>query len=119
MWVLRSTLTLKATDTTMVSVDGNIGHRGALVPLPLASPETTTEETPSATVTPTQSHGRGKARQSKGPGPGTGVRHCSVAILKLQACAKLCTLCLYLFGVFYNSGITQNLFLERLAIMPF
>ena len=32
-----------------MSVDGNIGHRGALVPLPLASPETITEETPSAT----------------------------------------------------------------------
>jgi hypothetical protein len=119
LWVLRSTLTLKATDTTMVSVDGNIGHRGALVPLPLASPETITEETPSATVTPTQSLGRGKARQNKGPSPGTGVRHCSVAILKLQACAKLCTLCLYLFGVFYNSGITQILISRRLAIMPF
>ena len=43
----------------------------------------------------------------------------SVAILKLQACAKLCTLRLYLFGVFYNSGITQTLILERLAIKPF
>ena len=52
-------------------------------------------------------------------GPGTGVCHCSVAILKLQACAKLCTLCLYLFGVFYNSGFTQTLILERSAIMPF
>ncbi len=63
LWVLRSTLTLKTTDTTLVSVDGNIGHRGALIPLPHASPETiVTEETPSATVTPTQSHGRGKAR---------------------------------------------------------
>jgi hypothetical protein len=105
----------------MVSVDGNIGHRGALVPLPLASPETITEETvtPSATVIPTQSHGRGKARQNKGPGPGTGVNHCSVAILKLQACAKLCTLCLYLFGVFYNSGFTQTPILEGSAIMPF
>ncbi len=39
LWVLRSTLTLKATDTTRVSVDGNVGHRGTLV-----------------------SHGRGKAR---------------------------------------------------------
>jgi hypothetical protein len=38
LWVLRSTLTLKTTDTTLVSVDGNIGHRGALVPLPHASP---------------------------------------------------------------------------------
>ena len=38
--VLRSALTLKTTDTTLVSVDGNIGHRGALVPLPLASPDT-------------------------------------------------------------------------------
>ncbi len=62
LWVLRSTLTLKTTDTTLVSVDGNIGHRGDLVPLPLASPDTITEETPSATVTLTQSHGRGKAR---------------------------------------------------------
>ena len=62
LWVLRSALTLKTTDTTLVSVDGNIGHRGALVPLPLASPDTRTEETPSATVTLTQSHGRGKAR---------------------------------------------------------
>ena len=51
LWVLRSTLTLKTTDTTLVSVDGNIGHRGALVPLPHASPDTRTEETPSATVT--------------------------------------------------------------------
>ncbi len=33
---------LKTTDTILVSVDGNIGHRGALVPLPLASPETIT-----------------------------------------------------------------------------
>ena len=65
LWVLRSTLTLKTTDTTLVSVDGNIGHRGALVPLPLASPDTITEGTPSATVTLTQSHGRGKARQSR------------------------------------------------------
>ena len=91
LWVLRSTITLRTTDTTMVSVDGNIGHsrRGALVPLPHASPETRTEGTPSATVTPTQSHGRGKARQSSGPSPGTGVCHCSVAILKLQACATL------------------------------
>ncbi len=42
-----------------------------------------------------------------------------VAMLKLQACAKLCTLCLYNFGVSYNSEITQTLFLERSAIMPF
>ena len=110
LWVLRSTLTLKATDTTRVSVDGNVGHRGTLIPLPHASPETRTEETPSATVTPTQSHGRGKARQSSGPSPGTGVCHCSVAILKLQACAKLCTLRLYLFGVFYNSGLRRPSF---------
>jgi hypothetical protein len=42
-------------------------------------------------------------------------------MLKLQARAKLCTLRLYLFGVFYNSEITQTLFkkLERSAIMPF
>ena len=55
-WVLRSTLTLKTTGTTLVSVDGDIGHRGALVHLPHASPETITEAgcTPSATVTPTQ-----------------------------------------------------------------
>ena len=111
LWVLQGgTLTLKTTDTTLVSVDGNIGHRGALVPLPHASPETITEETPSATVTLTQSHGRGKARQSSGPSPGTGVCHCSVAILKLQACAKHCTLCLYLFGVFYNSGLRRPSF---------
>ena len=57
MWVLRSTITLKTTDTTLVSVDGNIGHRGALVPLPHASPETITEETPSATVTHRRYHG--------------------------------------------------------------
>jgi hypothetical protein len=70
LWVLRSTLALKTTDATLVSVDGNIGHRGALVPLPHASPDTITEETPSATVTPTQSRrstfaifqGCGKAR---------------------------------------------------------
>ena len=75
MWVLRSTITLRTTDTTLISVDGNIGHRGALVPLPHASHETITEETPSATVTLTQSLGRGKARQSRGPSPGTGVNH--------------------------------------------
>jgi hypothetical protein len=38
--------------TTLVSVDGNNGPRGALTRLPDASPETITEETPSATVTP-------------------------------------------------------------------
>ena len=79
LWVLRSTITLRTTDTTLpvISVDGNIGHRGALVPLPHhdASHEAITEETPSATVTLTQSHGRGKARQSSGPSPGTGVNH--------------------------------------------
>jgi hypothetical protein len=63
LWVLRSTLTLKTTDTTLVSVDGNIGHRGALVPLPLASPDTITEGTPSATFTHRRYHGRGKPRQ--------------------------------------------------------
>ncbi len=62
LWVLRSTITLKTTDTTLVSVDGANDHRGALVHLSHDSPETITEETPSATVTPTQSHGRGKAR---------------------------------------------------------
>ncbi len=30
LWVLRSTRTLKTTDTTLVSVDGNIGHRGVM-----------------------------------------------------------------------------------------
>ncbi len=34
-------------------VDGDIGQRGALIHLQHASPETITEETPSATVTPT------------------------------------------------------------------
>jgi hypothetical protein len=65
LWVLRSTLTLKTTDTTLVSVDGGNGQleRGALVHLPYASPEleTITEVTPSATVTPTQSLGCGEA----------------------------------------------------------
>ena len=42
MWVLRSTLTLKTTDTTLVSVDGDIGQRGALIHLPHANPGTTT-----------------------------------------------------------------------------
>jgi hypothetical protein len=64
LWVLRSTITLKTTDTTLVSVDGNIGHRGARVPLPHAIPETITEETPSATVTHRRYHGRGKPRQA-------------------------------------------------------
>jgi hypothetical protein len=60
-WVLRSTLTLKTTDTTLVSVDGDNGRRGALIHLPYASPETITEVTPSATVTLTQSPGCGEA----------------------------------------------------------
>jgi len=54
-WVLRSTLTLKATDTTLVSVDGDNGLRGALVHLTHASPAMITEEAPGATVTLTQS----------------------------------------------------------------
>ncbi len=65
LWVLRlglgSTLTLKTTDTTLVSVDGDNGRRGALVhrDLPYARPETITEVSvaPSATVTLTQSRG--------------------------------------------------------------
>ncbi len=54
LWVLRSTITLKTTasDTTLVSVDGDIGQWVALVHPPHASPETITETTPSATVTP-------------------------------------------------------------------
>ena len=56
LWVLRSTFTLKTTDTTLVSVDGNIGHRGALVPLPHASPESITEETPTGSATVPLSH---------------------------------------------------------------
>jgi hypothetical protein len=57
LWVLRSTVTvtLKTTATTLVSVNVDNGKRGALVHLPDASPETITEEIPSATVTPTQS----------------------------------------------------------------
>ncbi len=55
LWVLRSTITLKTTVATLVSVDGDIGQRGALVHPPYASPKSTTEGTPSATVTPTQS----------------------------------------------------------------
>ena len=31
LWVLRSTLTLKATDTTLMSVDGAIGQKGVLL----------------------------------------------------------------------------------------
>jgi hypothetical protein len=55
LWVLRCTINLKTTDATLVSVDGPgaIGQRGTLVHLPYDSPETITEETPSATVTPT------------------------------------------------------------------
>ena len=34
LWVLRSTVTLKTIDTTLVLVDGDIGPRGALVHLP-------------------------------------------------------------------------------------
>ena len=62
---VRSTITLKTTDTTLVTVDGDNGRRGALVHLPHASPETITEvtgtvtRTPSATVTPAQSLGCG------------------------------------------------------------
>ncbi len=44
------------TDTTLVSVDGDIGQRGALVHLPYASPKSKTEGTPSATVTNTIPH---------------------------------------------------------------
>jgi hypothetical protein len=33
LWVLRSTFTLKTTDTTLVSVDGGNGQRGALIQL--------------------------------------------------------------------------------------
>ena len=51
LWVLRSTLTLNTTDTTLLSVDGDNGPRGALVHLPYASPETLTEVAPGATVT--------------------------------------------------------------------
>ena len=92
LWVLRSTITLKTTDTTLMSVDGNIGHRGALVPLSHASAraETITEETPSATVTLTQSLGRGKARQNR-----TKSWHrskpFSVANIKLTGLCKGCT----------------------------
>ncbi len=74
LWVLRSTLTLKATDTTLVSVDGDIGQRGALVHLPYASPdsESITEGpgTPShgAIVTPTQSESHGCARPRRSHG---------------------------------------------------
>jgi hypothetical protein len=64
LWVLRSTLTLKTTDTTLVSVDGDNGPRGALVHLPYAShgPETITEVAPGAAVTLKQSLGCGEAR---------------------------------------------------------
>ena len=31
LWVLRSTLTLKTTDTTLMSVDGAIGQKGVLL----------------------------------------------------------------------------------------
>ncbi len=58
-WLLRSTLTLKTTDATLVSVDGDSGNgpMGALVHqvaphLPFASPETITEMTPVAAGTP-------------------------------------------------------------------
>ena len=43
----------------------------------------------------------------------------SGANLKSHACAKLGTHVSIYFGAFYNSGITQTLFLERSAIMPF
>ena len=60
------------------------------------------------------------SRDSSGPSPGTGVCHCSVAILKLQACAKLCTLGLYLFGVVYNSRIYADPHFRAVgAIIPF
>jgi hypothetical protein len=63
LWVLLrlgSTVTLKTTATTLVSVNGDNGKRGALVTvhLPDASPETITEETPSATVTGTPAQSR-------------------------------------------------------------
>ena len=110
MWVLRSTITLKTTDTTLVSVDGNIGHRGALAPLPHASPDTRTEETTSATVTllaipwtwevetgkvSVVTELRTKSWHRSKP--------LSVANIKLTGLCKLCTqVCIY-FGVFYNS----------------
>ncbi len=39
-----------------MSVDGNIGHRGALIPLPHAGPETGTEETPRLPVPLSHQH---------------------------------------------------------------
>ena len=53
------TLTLKTTDATLVSVDGDNGPSGDLVHLPYASPETITEVAPGATVTLTPSLGSG------------------------------------------------------------
>ena len=38
---------------------------------------------------------------------------------KITGLCKLCTISPYNFGVFDDSGITQTLFLERSAIMPF
>jgi hypothetical protein len=58
-------LSLKTTDTTLVSVDGDNGPMGALTHLQSASPETITEMTPSATVTLAQSLRCGEA----GPRP--------------------------------------------------
>ena len=55
--VLRSTLTLKTTNTTLASVAGNNGQLGAPVLLLCAYPETITEVTPGATVTRAQSLG--------------------------------------------------------------
>jgi len=51
LWVLRSTLTLKTTDTTLVSVDGTIGLRVLQYTCHMTSPGTISEDTPSATLT--------------------------------------------------------------------
>ena len=60
LWVLRSTLALKTTYTTLMSVEGNNGQLSAFVHLLCACPETTTEAIPCATVTLTQCLGCGR-----------------------------------------------------------
>jgi hypothetical protein len=120
LWVLRSTITLKTTDTTLVSVDGNIGHRGALAPLPHASPDTITEETPSATVTDLAIPWSWEVETGK-----TSVvtelrtqswhrsKPLSVANIKLTGLCKLALMSVYPLESFITPEITQTLILER------
>jgi hypothetical protein len=124
LWVLRGTLTLKATDATLVSVEGNNGQLSASVLLLCAHPETITEAIPGASAVTCTSTvprhpsdvpvggldlGRDRA-QDPGPGivgtfePSSDGPHDAAFQVQQQAranCARAQSL--YNSGVFYNS----------------